>query len=1593
MVKWIFTTGGDICSAAAIGNDGTIYFGSSDYKLYAIYSNGSKKWDFETGYYIEHTSPTIGPDGTIYVGSDDNNLYAINPNGTEKWRFATKGNIYSSPAISSDGTIYVGSMDYKLYAIDPDGNEKWNFTTGDSIASSPAIASDGTIYVGSYDDRLYAISVDGIEKWSFKTGSAVFSSPAIGSDGIIYFGSWDNNVYAVYQNGTKKWNFKTYDLAHSSPAIGSDGTIYVGSHDHLLYAINPDGTKKWHFVTGGFVRSSPAIDSDGTIYVGSYDDKLYAIGSPDLYVNVTSHFSELNSAAQSSITIHVTDGTNPVQGATVNLVSDNGGIFSPQSGITDANGDFKSIFNAPTVTTEIICRISAEASETGFNNGSGYVDVAINPIPWPMFRQNLNHTGFSPYDASSNPGKLKWSFTTGNGIMYSSPAIGINGTIFISSLDNKLYAINPDGTQKWNFTMTGPGKSSPAIGSDGTIYVGSNNLKLWAVNSDGTEKWNFTTGWSVFSSPVIGSDGTIYVGSSDYKFYAINPDGTEKWSYMTGGRIWSSPAIGYDGTIYVGSHDNNLYAFNPDGTKKWSFMTGLWVDTSPLIGPDGTIYVGSRDDNIYAINPDGTKKWSLMIGWHPGSSPAIDVDGTIYIGSWDGKLHAINPNGTEKWNFTTNEYIEGSSPAIGYDGTIYFGSDDNKLYAVNPDGSEIWNFTTDGGVRSSPAIGIDGTIYVGSTDHKLYAIGEGGTPPIANAGPDQTIYEGDTAHFDASSSYDPDGIIETYEWDFDSNDGLWWETDAVPDATSPTPTHIYGDDGIYIVTLRVTDNDNLSSTDTCNITVQNVNPTVETGIGEGVTREWITTYDSPRMDWGKDIAVDSLGYIYVTGARSVDEDEKGYDNYLTLKYDPDGNKLWEGEYNGPANTEDRPEALALDSSGNVFVTGRSYGVGTANDWATVKYNTSGNELWVARHTSPGEYGDKALAIAVDASGNAYVTGNTARGGLYSDITTIAYDPDGNELWIGNYDGFGNSDYAFDIALDSLGNIYVTGSSRSIGNTDEHYNYTTIKYDNAGNELWVASYDGPANDTDRAWALAVDLQGNVYVTGQSVGNSSYREFATVKYDTNGSFQWVARYKGSGNNHDWPVDIETDTQGFVYVTGKSYGNGTRTDIATIKYDSLGNELWAVRYDDPWNKWDEPYEIAVDSKGNIYIAAEGGSNGTHDDALILAYDTNGNEIWMDRYNGPMDGWDQADAIAVDSQYNVYVTGFQYGIDTVGDIITIKYSPPTLYEYYEGSPITFSANATDPGSDDLTFTWNWGDGTPDIVTTYYNDGTSPEPVYDPTTNEVKSPWGTYPFSVTDTVIHTYGDDGIYNVTTTIEDDDGGVSTYTMKVTVQNVNPTVTIDSVTMEVEIGLRVAGRKYNNVSMTLYEDDSSIGYVSIERLHGSPNEQIAWIPVSINFSKSYSATVFYTPEDPPNVGGNPVWIYIKSKNGNINRIHHTFNVQQSKKRDSEHWNHVEPWKVNLNGHFIGLPFEIISHITDPGSDDEILTFTYGSQVKTVTYLNNPPNPDSYPSPEVNPVDIMVTTTLIYEGPGTVTLVVKDDDNIRLGVEEGTDLKSVG
>jgi len=331
------------------------------------------------------------------------------------------------------------------------------------------------------------------------------------------------------------------------------------------------------------------------------------------------------------------------------------------------------------------------------------------------------------------PGTMKWVAPIANGQIQSSPSIAADGTIYVGHVGSwpGLYAVNPDGTEKWYFKPGDYIWSTPAIGADGTIYFGGEDSDdFYAVNPDGTEQWTVEIFGEVYGSPAIGQDGTIYVGleatSENDSFYAINPDGTIKWSLDTGWGIRSAPAIAPDGTIYVSQTEELvLLALRPDGSEKWSVdLPGgdgwYTFQSSPAIGIDRAIYIGGGNGNLYAVNPDdGSIRWAYDTGAKIIASPAIGTDGTIYVGSWNGILSAVNPDGTSKWDFATGNNID-SSPAIGADGTIYFASWGGILWAVNPDGTEKWQGSIGGNPFSSPIIAADGTVYVGGFSN-LYA--------------------------------------------------------------------------------------------------------------------------------------------------------------------------------------------------------------------------------------------------------------------------------------------------------------------------------------------------------------------------------------------------------------------------------------------------------------------------------------------------------------------------------------------------------------------------------------------------------------------------------------------------------------------------------------------------------------------------------------------------------------------------------------------------------------------------------------------------------------------------------------------------------
>jgi hypothetical protein len=322
---------------------------------------------------------------------------------------------------------------------------------------------------------------------------------------------------------------------------------------------------------------------------------------------------------------------------------------------------------------------------------------------------------------------------------------------------------------------------------------------------------------------------------------------------------------------------------------------------------------------------------------------------------------------------------------------------------------------------------------------------------------------------------------------------------------------------------------------------------------------WVRRQNGPAnlYDYASAIALDGHGNAYVTGY-SFQDFTTQYD-YLTIKYSPEGDLLWMKTYNGPANSQDYAYAIGIDDSDHVYVTGASHGGITGYDYATIKYDSEGNQLWVRRYNGPAGGNDRANDMTIDGSSNIYVTGYSYGDATNNDYATIKYDSEGNQLWIERYDGSASDhDRASAVSVDAFGHVYVTGSS---GDGAGYTDYATVKYDLDGNQLWVRRYNGTANQNDSASAIATDASGNVFVTGTSYGMETSEDWATVTYSPEGTQVWVEPYDGSSGMSDVASDMVVDDSGYIYVTGiggsealkknDPYGDVTPGDYVTIKY----------------------------------------------------------------------------------------------------------------------------------------------------------------------------------------------------------------------------------------------------------------------------------------------------------------------------------------------------------------------------------------------------------------------------------------------------------
>ncbi len=421
---------------------------------------------------------------------------------------------------------------------------------------------------------------------------------------------------------------------------------------------------------------------------------------------------------------------------------------------------------------------------------------------------------------------------------------------------------------------------------------------------------------------------------------------------------------------------------------------------------------------------------------------------------------------------------------------------------------------------------------------------------------------------------------------------------------------------------------------------------------------WVRRYNGPAngSDAAFAMSLGDSGNIYVTGR----SDGLGTDyDYATVKYYPNGDTGWVRRYNGPADSADEAHAIAVDGSGNIYVTGHSHGLGTEADYATIKYYPDGDTAWIRRYNGTGNSDDQALAIAVDGYGNVYVTGYSTGAETYRDYATIKYYSNGDTAWVRKYNGTADSnDVARDIAVDGSGNVYVTGYT---GSSETREDYTTIKYSPSGDTAWVRTYDGSGHVNDCAYSVAVDPLGGVCVTGYSYGDGAGYDYATIKYYQDGDTAWVRRYNGRTARA-----LAVDDSGNVCVTGESVG-----DFCTIRYYPNGDTAWLRKYNGPASARDEACALAVNDVGDVHVTGYSYGVGTSTDYATVTYDENGDMLWLARYDGPPSYGDVAYALALDQVGNTYVTGGSIGDGTSWDFATIKYAEALQLTFPNGGEV----------------------------------------------------------------------------------------------------------------------------------------------------------------------------------------------------------------------------------------------------------------------------------------------------------------------------------
>jgi hypothetical protein len=353
----------------------------------------------------------------------------------------------------------------------------------------------------------------------------------------------------------------------------------------------------------------------------------------------------------------------------------------------------------------------------------------------------------------------------------------------------------------------------------------------------------------------------------------------------------------------------------------------------------------------------------------------------------------------------------------------------------------------------------------------------------------------------------------------------------------------------------------------------------------------------------------------------------------------------------------------------------------------------GQERWIYRYNGLADSSDNASSIVVGTDGNLYVAGTSYGSGTYDDLTVVSLTDSGDERWVYRYNGPGNyEDEAHAIAMGLDGNLYVAGASHGSGTL---LDFTVVSLTALGEERWIYRRDGSRNYHDQAFSVVMGSDGNLYAAGISSGSVNLDEFTVVGLTDSGSERWVYQYDSPGIGPNGARTVVVGFDGYLYAAGLSQGDTTISDFTVVSLTDSGAERWVYRYSGIHNGSDQAYSIVVGSDSNLYAIGGSQGTGTSYDFIVVSLTDLGMERWVYRYNGPADGMDYAYSVATGVDGNLYVAGWSEGSGTFMDftVVSLTDSGAERWVYrYDGSAHgSDMANSIVTASDGCIYVAGW--------------------------------------------------------------------------------------------------------------------------------------------------------------------------------------------------------------------------------------------------------------------------------------------------------------